>query len=107
MAIIFIPPRVSISGGFTIKSINTDITAIVKDEIWVDSSSNVVVITLPLTPVVNDEIIVYRLGVNDVTIDGNGNNVGGDTTLVLDLDKTGVKLTFILGQWQAVQRTVA
>ncbi|MFG6500130.1 hypothetical protein [Sulfitobacter sp. 1A15106] len=83
-----------------------DFTAAAGGEYWCDTSGGAINATMPAAPAVGDKTAVYRLGANDVVIVGNGNTIAGAATFTLDVDETGIEMTFIAGQWQAVERVV-
>jgi len=65
----------------------TNITVVNADGIMADTTAGAFTVTLPIAPNVGDRIGVKdagsSFGTNNLTIDGNGNNVDGATTLVL------------------------
>jgi len=56
-------------------------------------------LTLPASPVAGDfidlAVIDGDASVNNLTISGNGNNIQGDTTLVMDLSLSPVDVSLI------------
>jgi hypothetical protein len=71
--------------------------------IYVDSSGGTFTITLDATPVTDKEIEIIdsvgSCGTNAVTLDGNGNNIIGETTALMNLDEIGYRLIFNGTQW--------
>jgi hypothetical protein len=70
-------------------NVNADSNVVARDFIKADTSGGAITLTLPSSPNDNDQIIVWDItgsfNTNNCTIDGNGKNVMGDTTCVLDV----------------------
>jgi hypothetical protein len=71
------------------KIIDVDASINVNDFIKADTSGGAITLTLPSNPNDNDQIIIWDItgsfNTNNCTIDGNGKNVMGDTTCILDV----------------------
>jgi hypothetical protein len=71
--------------------------------IYVDSSSGIFTITLEASPTTNREVeIIDSVGncnANTVTIDGNGNNIIGETTYLMNTSFEALKLVFNGSNW--------
>jgi hypothetical protein len=71
-------------------NVSADANVVARDFIKADTSGGAITLTLPASPSDNDQIIVWDIkgsfNSNNCTIDGNGTNVMGDTTCVLDID---------------------
>jgi hypothetical protein len=71
-------------------NVNANANVVARDFVKVDTSGGAITLTLPSNPNDNDQIIVWDIkgsfNTNNCTIDGNGNNVMGDTTCILDID---------------------
>jgi hypothetical protein len=65
--------------------------------IEVQSGAPVVTVTLPATPVRGDIITIVDIGaaaVNNFTIEGNGNNINGSASLLVNTNRKSVTMTF-------------
>jgi hypothetical protein len=71
-------------------NINTNAYINAQDFIKADTSGGAIILTLPSSPADNDQIVIWDIkgsfNTNNCTIDGNGKNVMGATTCVLDID---------------------
>jgi hypothetical protein len=81
-----------------------DYTVTNKDlRLYVDSSGGAFTLTLPSSPTTNKELeIIDSVGscsTYNVTIDGNGNNIIGSTTIVMSTDNEGFHLVWNGTQW--------
>jgi len=78
---------------------STAYTASPGDRIAADVSGSAWTLTLPASPVAGDfidlAVIDGDASVNNLTISGNGNNIQGDTTLVMDLSLSPVDVSLI------------
>lgn len=84
-------------GGGTTWNVITDSTsAVVSNGYFIDSTSNVVTLTLPATPTIGQQVSVRVLDMtNTITIDGNGENIEGSASdLVLDVPMTGAVFVY-------------
>lgn len=74
--------------------------------VFVDSSSNTETINLPASPSTGQTHTIRRDGSNNVTVDGNGNNVqegtSSSTSFTLDTDAQRVEFAFDGILWKAV-----
>lgn len=72
----------------------------------VDSTGGAFTLTLYATPVEGDKVVVTDYGAaletNNVTINGNGQNILGAATLVLDTNRMSIELTYTDGEWKAL-----
>jgi hypothetical protein len=72
------------------------------DYIAIDASS-IYTITLPSSPILGDTYefkdINGTSSINNITISGNGNNIDGNSDLVLTTDYTSVVITYTGSQW--------
>ena len=78
---------------------SADYTASEGEKIAADVSASAWTLTLPTNPeagfAVDIAIIDGDASVNNLTIDGNGKNVQGDTTLTIDLATSPLDISFI------------
>jgi hypothetical protein len=66
----------------------------------VDTSGGAVTVTLDADPAVGDWIELIRDGANDVTVDGDGNNIAGAAAdLTIDTDGYGCILLYTSSGW--------
>ena len=93
-------------GGATKSSISktANYTALDSDQrIYIDSSGGTFTITLPSAPTTNKELeIIDTVGscnINTVTINGNGNNIIGHTTYLLNTGYEGLRLIYNGTSW--------
>ena len=81
-------------------SITTDTTLVANNNYFVDTSSNAVTLTLPLTPSLGDEIYVLHvngnLNTNNIVIAGNGEDIQG-LSQDMDIGLEFAGLTLIYG----------
>lgn len=67
-----------------------------------DTSVGAVVVTLPAAPQRGMHVTIWREGVNAVTIARGGKTIEGlAENLTLDVNKKGVRLTYLFGTWAA------
>jgi hypothetical protein len=89
--------------GTNYVSITDDYTTNIGDYILVDTTNNAITITLPDSPLTNDIIVVKDMKDNaennSITINGNGNNINGEGTFVINVNGAKVKLLFINNEW--------
>ncbi len=92
------------SFDWTVKT--TTYTAVDRDGIMADTSSASWTLTLPSTPGDNDVVAIAdatdSFADNNLTIDGNGSNIHGDSTLVVDIKNASFFLRYnsTLGEWR-------
>lgn len=69
----------------------------------VDTTSGTTEFFLPLNPEVGDSYkfkdIGYTASTNPITLNGNGNNIDGDPTFIMDIDKSSVEIIFTNTEW--------
>lgn len=75
------------------------------DELIVDSTLGALTLTLPLTPSLGDKIRVMDFGdtwsaTDTVTLDGNGKNINGDISLILDVPNDSVEIVYNGTEWR-------
>ena len=76
----------------------------------VDVRNIEITVTMPLTLSVTSDVgrtmYIYDLygnsGTNNITIDGNGRNINGISTIVLGNDYTSVKMIYNSDQWTVI-----
>lgn len=87
-------------GGIEYTSISTNTNAEVSKGYLINSTSNTVTLTLPLTPILGDTIAVvdshHQSSTNAITIARNGSKIEGqEEDLVLDIDGSGFTLVYV------------
>ena len=86
-------------GGSSWKLKSSAYTAIAGDRVAANVSGSAWTLTLPASPAAGDfidlAVIDGDASVNNLTISGNGNNIHGDTTLVIDLPLSPVNVSLI------------
>lgn len=98
----------ALSKTFNVVTTTTNITAVAFNEIWVNSTTGAVVVTLPEIVASGDTILVFREGTNPVTIARNGLTINGVAeNLVLDTTPSGCRLTYIGGTWKVRLEIIA
>jgi hypothetical protein len=79
-------------------------TAVAGEKIAADVTAGAWTLTLPLTPVSGAVVMVSVIDgdakTNNLTIDGNGNNIQGDTTLIYDVPLATVWLVYNNTEWR-------
>jgi hypothetical protein len=85
-------------------TVTTNYTVVDSDQrIYVDSTSGVITITLMASPATDKEIEIIdktgQCGINTVTINGNGNNIIGDSTYLMTTPFEAVRLIFNGMNW--------
>jgi hypothetical protein len=79
-------------------------TAVAGEKIAADVSAGAWALTLPLTPILGAVVMVSVIdgdaATNNLTIDGNGNNIQGDTTLIYDVPLATVWLVYNNTEWR-------
>jgi hypothetical protein len=79
-------------------------TVVAGEKIAADVSGGAWTLTLPLTPVSGAVVMVSVIDgdakTNNLTIDGNGNNIQGDTTLIYDVPLATVWLVYNNTEWR-------
>jgi hypothetical protein len=79
-------------------------TAVAGEKIAADVSAGAWTLTLPLTPILGAVVMVSVIdgdaATNNLTIDGNGNNIQGDTTLIYDVPLATVWLVYNNTEWR-------
>ena len=77
-------------------TVNTSVVAGIN---YAVDTTGPVTLTLPVSPALNDVVSVSdatgNAGTNNVTVNGNGKNVIGDTTLTLDINWSAATIVFI------------
>jgi hypothetical protein len=92
--------------AFNYKNIDADSGVVARDFIKADTSGGAITLTLPASPTDNDQIIVWDIkgsfNTNNCTLDGNGTNVMGDDTFVLDIDNKKYHIIYDdnSGEWR-------
>jgi hypothetical protein len=86
--------------GWVIKV--ADYSAVAGDSILADTTYEAFTITLPASPNPNDQINIAdpqgTWATNNLTIDGNGNNIyGADGNLICDVSGASISLVFVGG----------
>lgn len=83
--------------AWTLASSNT--TASAGDNIAADVSTSPWTLSLPATPSTQDSVTLSVISgdpsINNLTVNGNGNLIYGDPTLVVDVATSPIELTFI------------
>lgn len=83
-------------------------TAVAGDKLIANTASGAIVVTLPATPAAGVPVRVFRDGANTVTLARNGSTIeGAAEDLVLDVDKRGVRMTYLFGTWKAFPEVIA
>lgn len=81
----------ALGGSSAWESKTSAYTAIAGDRLFGDTSGGAFTITLPSSPLDGDEVWFADPGANwatnNLTVDGNGNNIAGATTFTADLDE--------------------
>jgi uncharacterized phage infection (PIP) family protein YhgE len=81
--------------------VSTATPAVIGGRYKVSTSGGAVTITLPASPAEGEHVTVWRDGTNSATIAHNGKTIEGlSENLVLDVDKRGVRLTYLFGSWR-------
>lgn len=84
-------------------SVSSDYTASEGENLLVDTSGGAVTVTLPSSPAGKGEVRFADAegswGTNNLTVDGNGNDVLGDTTFTADVDDWPFSLVYNGTQW--------
>ncbi len=72
----------------------------------VDSTSGTVVLTLRSSPAIGETYIIKDVNgnalVNNITVDGNGNDIDGLSTQIINLNYKSLTLTFTGAQWSII-----
>lgn len=77
-------------------------TAAVGGRYKIDTSGGAISLNLPAAPVEGEHVTAWREGTNAATLARNGKTIEGlSENLVIDKDKTGVRLTYLFGTWKA------
>ena len=86
-------------------------TAVASDNIFADTSGAAFAVTLPLTPAIGDTVRIIdatgSFGTNNLTINGNGNNVEGAATAIASIDYGIYELHFTGTEWVVQQEAEA
>jgi hypothetical protein len=96
----------SIKGKYTYKNISADADIVANDFVKADTSGGAITLTLPASPIDNDQIIIWDIkgsfNTNNCTIDGNGKNVMGATTCILDVNNKKYHIIYDSnsGEWR-------
>lgn len=82
-------------------------TALASDQrIYVDSSGGAFTVTLEASPTLNRELEIIdsvgSCGANNVTVDGNGNNIIGSATHLMNTNYEGLRLVFNGTNWNLI-----
>jgi hypothetical protein len=79
-------------------------TAVAGEKVAADVTAGAWTLTLPLTPISGAVVMVSVIdgdaATNNLTIDGNGNNIQGDTTLIYDVPLATVWLVYNNTEWR-------
>ena len=89
---------------FVYKNENSDYNANKNEYIFADTSSNAFTVTLPSEPSEGDTVIVSDVkdsfDTNNLTLDGNGKTVEGDSTYVLDVKSKQYSIVYYTNDWR-------
>jgi hypothetical protein len=91
---------------FNYKNVNINTNVVARDFVKADTSGGAITLTLPASPTDNDQIIVWDIkgsfNTNNCTIDGNGKNVMGATTCILDVNNKKYHIIYDdnSGEWR-------
>lgn len=90
----------------TITSVSASTTVNTDSQIMqVDSSLNAVTLTLPATPAANQYVVVLaddNTDSNNITVDGNGSNINGAATFVINEERGAKCLLWNGSEWRIV-----
>jgi hypothetical protein len=87
-------------------NVNANANVVARDFIKADTSGGAITLTLPASPADNNQIIVWDIkgsfNTNNCTIDGNGKNVMGATTCILDISNKKYHIIYDSnsGEWR-------
>ena len=85
-------------------SITSAYTSLSNQFIFADSASSAFDVTLPASPIQGDRVSVMditgNLATNNITLQGNGNNIMGSSTSALDIDFSTTEVIFNGTEWR-------
>ena len=85
-------------------SITSAYTSLSNQFIFADSASGAFDVTLPASPIQGDRVSVMditgNLATNNITLQGNGNNIMGSSTSALDIDFSTTEVIFNGTEWR-------
>jgi hypothetical protein len=91
------------TGSITWNQVSSSFAASVNTRYLADTSGGAFTITMPASPSVGDTVYfadaARSWGTNNLTVDGNGNNVVGNTTLEVDVTEWNFSLIYNGTQW--------